>query len=133
VFVFNNKDEIFLQRRSRWKDVCPLRWDSSAAGHVDSGQDYEQTAVREVFEELGVEASPSLTGRINACADTGNEFVNLYQAQHEGPFRLPPAEIESGEWFSQEQIQEWTEARPDDFAPGFLRCWKVWLHSRKTH
>ena len=130
VFVFNKKNEIFLQRRSRWKDVCPQRWDSSAAGHVDSGQDYDQTAVREVFEELGVEVSPSLTGRIDACADTGNEFVNLYQARHEGPFRLPPAEIESGEWFSQNQIQEWTQARPDDFAPGFLRCWSLWLHSR---
>jgi 16S rRNA (adenine1518-N6/adenine1519-N6)-dimethyltransferase len=79
-----------------------------------------------------VEVVPCFAGRIAACEDTGNEFVHLYQAKHEGPFRLPPAEIESGEWFSREQIQEWTEARPGDFAPGFLRCWKLWLSSQKT-
>ena len=130
VFVFNKRRELFLQRRSRWKDVCPLRWDSSAAGHVDSGHGYDETAAREVLEELGVDVAPVLAGRIEACENTGNEFVNLYQAQHEGPFRLPPAEIESGEWFSHEQIQEWSAARPEDFAPGFLSCWKVWLDSQ---
>ena len=130
VFVFNKDHEIFLQRRSRWKDVCPLLWDSSAAGHVDSGHDYDETAKREVREELGVDVTPVLAGRIEACENTGHEFVNLYQAQHEGPFVLPPAEIDSGEWFSQQQIKEWIAARPEDFAPGFLSCWNVWVASQ---
>jgi 16S rRNA (adenine1518-N6/adenine1519-N6)-dimethyltransferase len=130
VFVFNKKHELFLQRRSRWKDVCPLLWDSSAAGHVDSGHDYDETAKREVREELGVDVTPVLAGRIEACENTGHEFVNLYQAQHDGPFVLPPAEIDSGEWFSQEQIREWIASRPEDFAPGFLSCWSVWIDSQ---
>ncbi|MGB8170892.1 MAG: 16S rRNA (adenine(1518)-N(6)/adenine(1519)-N(6))-dimethyltransferase RsmA, partial [Chthoniobacteraceae bacterium] len=51
IFVFNEAGELFLQRRSKWKDVHPLRWDSSAAGHVNAGQTYDETAPREIEEE----------------------------------------------------------------------------------
>lgn len=126
IFVFNRAGELFLQRRSRWKDVHPLAWDSSAAGHLNAGDDYDETAGRELLEELGVEARCKPFGEIPACAMTGWEFVRIYQATHEGPFRLPPAEIECGEWFTSTQIDTWIAARPEDFAHGFLECWKVW-------
>jgi 16S rRNA (adenine1518-N6/adenine1519-N6)-dimethyltransferase len=130
IFVFNARGELFLQRRSRWKDVCPLLWDSSAAGHVNAGETYNATAPRELEEELGVQAPVQLLAKIDACEQTGHEFVQLYRAQHEGPFRLPPAEIECGEWFSPDQLQRWISARPGDFAPGFLKCWQVGVQSR---
>ena len=44
IFVFNARGELFLQRRSQWKDMHPRRWDSSAAGHVNAGFDYAETA-----------------------------------------------------------------------------------------
>ncbi len=126
IFVFNRRGELFLQRRSRWKDVHPRRWDSSAAGHVNTGQGYDETARREVIEELGVAAEVETLGRIAACAETGWEFVELYRAEHAGPFTLHPAEIESGDWFTQEQIERWIAARPEDFATGFLECWRLY-------
>jgi len=125
IFVFNARGELFLQKRSRLKDVHPLRWDSSAAGHVNAGDDYDDTARREIVEELGVSAEVERIGSITARAETGWEFVQLYRAEHEGPFTLHPAEIESGAFFAPEQIDRWTEARPKDFATGFLECWKV--------
>jgi len=130
IFVFNAVGELFLQKRSRWKDVCPLMWDSSAAGHVNAGEDYAETAVREVREELGVDAAVAFVEKVEPCAETGEEFVGLYTTRHEGPFRLPPAEIDCGEWFTLYQIVRWVEARPQDFAPGFLKCWDVWRRAR---
>jgi 16S rRNA (adenine1518-N6/adenine1519-N6)-dimethyltransferase len=126
IFVFNRAGELFLQRRSRWKDRHPLVWDSSAAGHVNAGHDYAETAARELQEELGVSAPVTEIGRIAACESTGWEFVRLYRAGHEGPLALAPAEIETGGWFTEAQIEEWTAARPGDFAPGFLECWRVY-------
>lgn len=126
IFVFNALGEIFLQKRSRWKDMHPLRWDSSAAGHVNTGHLYDETAGREVEEELGIEVAVEEIGSLPASAETGWEFVRLYKALHEGPFVLPPAEIESGEWFLPEQIDRWSAARPEDFATGFLECWRIW-------
>ena len=48
ILVFNNLGELFLQKRSRWKDRHPRRWDSSAAGHVDAGEEYDVAANREL-------------------------------------------------------------------------------------
>ncbi len=131
IFVLNKHGELFLQKRSQWKDVCPQLWDSSAAGHVNAGRGYDETAARELEEELGVSASVQPVTRIAPCVETGFEFVGLYQAQHDGPFHLPPAEIECGEWFTTAQVAEWTAARPSDFAPGFLKCWQIWNTTRR--
>lgn len=112
IFVFNKRGELFLQRRSRWKDAHPRRWDSSAAGHVNAGDDYDATAPRELDEELGIRAPLELVGEIAACRNTGWEFVKIYRAQHEGPFRLPPAEIECGAFFRPRKSDAgWTRAR----------------------
>ncbi len=125
IFVFNALGDLFLQKRSRWKDKHPGQWDSSAAGHVNAGDNYAATAPRELREELGVEAAVEEIAALPASAGTGWEFVCLYRARHDGPFRLPPAEIESGAFFTLAQIERWIAARPQDFAPGFLECWRV--------
>ena len=125
IFVFNERGELFLQRRSQWKDMHPRAWDSSAAGHVNSGQHYDDTAPRELEEELGVKAAVTLVGSISARPETGWEHVRLYKAVHEGPFSLEPAEIETGGFFTLEQIRRWIAARPGDFAHGFLECFRL--------
>ena len=123
IFVFNARGDLFLQRRSRWKDTHPLKWDSSAAGHVNAGQTYAETAPREVEEELGVTAPVEEIATLPPSKATGWEHVRLYRAHHEGPFQLNPAELDGGGFFTLEQIARWTTARPQDFATGFLECW----------
>ena len=54
VLVFNSRGETFLQKRSMTKDREPGKWDSSTSGHVDSGEDYDACAVRELREEIGL-------------------------------------------------------------------------------
>ena len=125
IFVLNKRGELFLQRRSRWKDAHPLRWDSSAAGHLNAGQSYDETAPRELLEELGVTAECKTLGDLPATQKTGWEFVRIYTAEHEGPFRLAPAEIDSGGFFTIDQLDRWIQARPRDFASGFLECYRV--------
>jgi 16S rRNA (adenine1518-N6/adenine1519-N6)-dimethyltransferase len=130
IFVFNKKGELFLQKRSRWKDAHPGRWDSSASGHVNAGDDYDTTAPRELNEELGVDAPVEFAAKIPACDETGQEFVHLYTAQHGGPFRMPRAEIETGGFFPLEMIRRWLAARPGDFATGFVKCFQIFENNR---
>jgi 16S rRNA (adenine1518-N6/adenine1519-N6)-dimethyltransferase len=51
--------------------------------------------------------------------------VRLYRAHHDGPFHLHPAELDGGGFFTLDQIDRWTHARPEDFATGFLECWQA--------
>lgn len=46
--------EVLLQKRSMDKDSFPGYLDSSCAGHVDAGESFLTTAVREMEEELGL-------------------------------------------------------------------------------
>ena len=129
IFVFNDAGEIFLQLRSHLKDKMPGRWDSSAAGHVDSGEDYLTSALREVEEELGIKTTADrlqLEATLPAGPGTGWEFVHLYSLTWNNPVHWPPAEIETGTWFTPEQVDLWTGRRPEDFAGGFLECWRRW-------
>jgi 16S rRNA (adenine1518-N6/adenine1519-N6)-dimethyltransferase len=125
VFIFNRHGELFLQKRSRWKDRHPLLWDSSAAGHVDAGEGYDETAVRELEEELGIKAELTRVVKLPCSKKTGWEFIWLYRGEHDGPFQLASSEIEHGDFFQVEIVDRWTKARPQEFAPGFLECWKV--------
>ncbi|MDP0500752.1 MAG: NUDIX domain-containing protein [Verrucomicrobiota bacterium JB022] len=129
VLVFNAQGQIFLQQRARTKDTFPSRWDSSAAGHVASGDGYDLTAQRELEEELGVTAPPEAFEPlfyIRACRETGNEFVWVYRTRHEGPFHLQASEIEGGGWFAPEHVDGWIAERPDDHAPSFVLIWQQW-------
>ena len=47
---------VVLQRRSAHKDTHPGLLDVSCAGHITSGDDSQETAVRELHEELGIVA-----------------------------------------------------------------------------
>lgn len=125
VLVFNRRGEIFLQKRSMKKDNHPGVWDSSASGHLDTGEDYDPCAVRELREEIGlvVDSVPRRLFKIAACEETGHEFVWAYRCEAEGPFTLHPEEVERGEWFSPEHVTRWIAERPQDFAPTFPLIW----------
>jgi isopentenyldiphosphate isomerase len=126
VLVFNARGEVFLQKRSMKKDTARGKWDSSASGHLDRGEEYDACAVRELREEIGLHLTevPGRILRVEACADTGQEFVWVYRCASEGPFTLHPDEIERGGWFTPQRVSEWVRERPDDFASAFGLIWR---------
>ena len=62
VWVMNANREMLLQRRAKNKDAHPGMWDVSCAGHICAGDTSLQTAVKELSEELGLEAVPDNLG-----------------------------------------------------------------------
>ncbi len=132
ILISNPAGEVYLQQRSRWKDRHPLRWDSSAAGHVAYGESYDETATRELKEELGVFVSLQKISKLSASERTDQEFIWVYRGETSGPFSLNRAEIETGAFLPQTVIDDWITARPEDFAPGFIECWRVYRQANST-
>lgn len=127
ILVFDSSGRVFLQKRSMRKDMSPGLWDSSCAGHVDAGEDYDAAAARELREELGIEAStpPVRWFRIEARAETGWEFCWIYRMQHEGPFVLHPGEIETGEWVTPAELTRQVATTPEKFTVPFRLIWAM--------
>jgi isopentenyldiphosphate isomerase len=124
IFVWNRKGELLLQKRSAHKDVSPNTWDSSAAGHLNSGEEYDAAASREIMEELGFSTPLARLEKFAACEALGWEFVWLYQTSHEGPFQFPEMEISGLKWWKPSAIDAAAERHPRDFARSFLHLWK---------
>ncbi len=126
VLVFNRRGEIFLQKRSLLKDRQPGVWDSSSSGHVDSGEDYDVCALRELREEIGLSlnAPPRRLFKLPASAQTDQEHVWVYRCEAEGPFTLDPNEIDRGGWFAPEAVTRWQAERPEEFASAFRLIWE---------
>ena len=130
ILIFNEAGEVYLQQRSRWKDRHPLKWDSSAAGHVGAAESYDETARRELIEELGVSVPLQKISKLPAAQRTDHEFIWLYRGLVSGDLVPNKCEIERGTFLPPAVVHAWTSARPEDFAPGFLECWKA--YRRKT-
>ena len=106
ILVFNSRGELFLQKRSMSKDEAPGLWDTSAAGHLDSGEDYLDCARRELAEELGIRVSGPLEFlfKLPPAKATGNEHCNVYRYDHDGPLDLQAEEIDDGVWVDAESL-----------------------------
>jgi isopentenyldiphosphate isomerase len=125
VLVFNTRGEVFLQKRSMTKDRQPGLWDSSASGHLDTGESYDACAIRELREEIGlsISAPPERLFKLSASAETDQEHVWVYHCRSEGPFVLHPEEIERGDWFTPEAVTRWMKERPEEIASALLVIW----------
>lgn len=123
VFVKNSQGEILLQRRSPLKDMAPNTWDSAAAGHLAVGESYDACARREIVEELGTSVPLTPVRKYDACEALGWEFIHLYEARAEGPFRFPPAEISELRWWEPSAVDTAIEKKSADFAASFRHLW----------
>lgn len=78
VWIVRKKEDgwdLLLQKRSACKDSNPGCWDISSAGHVEAGDDYLPSAIRELAEELGIRAR-----------EEELHFVGMRRAQFEDVF-----------------------------------------------
>lgn len=56
-FLKNSNNELWIPRRTAHKKIFPLCLDVSMGGHVSSGENYEEAFVRELNEELNINAN----------------------------------------------------------------------------
>jgi len=133
ILIFSEAGEVYLQQRSRWKDRHPLKWDSSAAGHVAAGESYDEAARRELEEELSMNVPLGKIFKLPASARTDQEFIWLYHGELRGDPIPNRSEIDTGAFFPSTVVDGWVSARPEDFAPGFLECWKLYRKNKPAN
>jgi 16S rRNA (adenine1518-N6/adenine1519-N6)-dimethyltransferase len=134
VFVFNRNGDLYLQKRSRLKDMSPGLWDSSVSGHLDAGEDYEAAAMRELEEEIGISTKAEDLKRIGVMKpseETGWEHVHVFVMSSKASPNFPAAEIEAMMPFSIAEIQKWIAASPGDFAPAFRLIFQT-MHAARA-
>lgn len=130
VFVFRPDGQMLIHQRSPTKEEFPSVWTSSCSGHVSAGETYEDSAPRELQEELGLTAELTWLNKFNACAETSWEFTVLYSAISNDEPVPDPGEMTDIRWLPVKEIQSWMNARPDEFSPAFQILFRWYLQSQ---
>ena len=127
VFVFRSDGTMLIHLRSTRKEEFPSVWTSSACGHVSAGETYDDSAPRELLEELGLQARLVPLQKFAAGPDTSFEFTMLYQAHSDAPVCVDSEEISETRWLEPSAIAEWIARTPGDFSPAFRRLFSWFL------
>jgi len=129
ILVFNSHHKIFLQKRTHNKDVYPGYYDIATGGVVLAGETYEESAKRELAEEIGAKNIPLLKHfdffhQDSHCRVWGRAFSCIY----DGKIVLQQEEVESGDYYTIEEIMRLKEIR--SFTPDGLYVLYRYLDER---
>ncbi len=126
IFLFNTSGQIYVQRRSASKDSHPLKLDSSAAGHLDSGENYAQAAARELLEELSINSELKEEFRFGPDVTTDNEKVALFTCRCNDTPSPNVDEIIHGSFWNPADLSTAMSLNAGDFVPAFVTLWTMY-------
>jgi len=100
VLVKRKNGAVVLQQRSKDDSWHPGMWTISCTGHVRTGESYQQAAIRELSEELGLmskveEFRKFLLPPISSNGLTELESITLFTTFTDAPLTIDAVELES--------------------------------------
>jgi isopentenyldiphosphate isomerase len=129
ILVFNARGELYVQKRTMTKDVFPGYYDPATGGVVLAGESYEQSAVRELDEEMGIRDVP-LTWLFDFYFADHRTWVwgGAYCCVYDGPLILQEEEVENVSLMTVEEIFQRTKT--ELFTPDGLYVVKRYWEER---
>lgn len=126
ILVFNSAGQLFVHQRTALKDVFPGYWDVAVGGVVSAGENYDQSARRELNEELGVEGVTLRRLFRLRYEDAGNRILGVvYSCTCDQALHLQASEIAQAEWMDIDAVLERTQR--DRFCPDGLEALRLYL------
>lgn len=121
VLLYNSKGELLLQKRSKMMYRFPLHWTVSASGSVDSGEEPVGAALRELKEEVGIEAKKEgLTFLFKKYIEADiKQIVYVYKIAVKGFKPVSSPEVAGTQYVSVEKIKKLIKEK-EKFTPFFL-------------
>lgn len=131
IFVIDRVGRVFVQRRTDTKDIAPGKLDLCAGGVVVAGESYEECAVREAEEELGIVDTLLEAVFDSYYSDDGQDggppnrvWNRVFICRHDGPFTLQSEEVASGEFVA---IADILADDPGRYTPDTVKALKELL------
>ncbi|MFB6980624.1 NUDIX domain-containing protein [Streptomyces scopuliridis] len=122
VFVLarDAEDRIFVHRRTPVKLIFPSLYDMFVGGVVGAGESYDEAALREAEEELGVSGLPRpvplFTFLYESTEGTGSWWSRVYEVRCTLPVRPQVEEVAWHDFLPEEELERRLGQGPDGWA-----------------
>ncbi|MFD2643712.1 NUDIX hydrolase [Pseudomonas japonica] len=119
ILLFNGAGQLCIHKRTLSKALYPGYWDVAAGGMVAAGEDYPESAARELAEELGVSGVELRAHDRFFFDQPGNRlWCAVFSAVWDGPLRLQPEEVSEARFVNLEVV--WEESSIMAYCPDSL-------------
>ncbi len=124
IFIFNDKNQLLIQKRSEFKELWPLYWDNTCSGHPWENEKYEQAGERRLKEEFGFSCGLKLLFKFQYHArykDMGseNELCAVLIGNHNDIVNPNLQEIAEWKWIDLKKLKSGMDENPDEYTPWF--------------
>ncbi|MCL2739851.1 MAG: NUDIX domain-containing protein [Oscillospiraceae bacterium] len=118
VWIMNEQGEVLMQKRAATKRLYPTKW-ALCAGHVDSGEDMEAGAKREVLEEIGLACDElEFLFIVEQTGERNNRFSYMYfhktKAKIED-FKIQYEELSEVKYISLQELERIVREQDEDY------------------
>lgn len=120
IFIINSHDEVLIQQRSSNKKSDPNKW-GLCAGHVDSGEDVFDSALRETYEEVGLKLKKEdliFIDKELVMKDNNSHFNYMYYCLCDwdaSKFTIQKEELNEVKWMNINELIERLRNHDNDF------------------
>ncbi len=134
IFVFNDSDELLLQKRSSQKPLWPGYWSNTCCSHPRAGESMELAVSRRLRQELGFECPLTFLYKFKYHAQYGavgaeHEYCWVYHGRYSGAVNVNLNEIEDWRFVGIDALEAELEAAPERFTPWFKMEWAEISHT----
>jgi isopentenyl-diphosphate delta-isomerase len=107
MFILNSLGEIYVPTRTADKTIAPNGYDYSVGGHVEIGEKYLATIIREAREELNLDIDPDYLLLIDKTIFDEIKYIrHLYVYRTEETPEFNREDFVTAEWMKPEKLIE---------------------------
>ncbi len=122
VYLFNNKGQLLIQQRSKFKKRWPLYWANTCCSHPSQDESYVKAGERRLKEEFGFSCSLKMVDKFQYQApykDVGseNEMCAILVGEYDGKIKANPKEIADWKWVDIDKLQDDFGKNPGRYVP----------------
>lgn len=129
IFIFNEKGELLIQKRSGQKHLWPHYWSNSCCSHPRKGEVMENALQRRLAEELGISAPLKhlFTFQYHAKfenAGSEREMCAVYIGKSNERIIVNPNEIAEWKWIKIHDLTRELAKNPGQYSPWLKMEWE---------
>ena len=130
VFVFNNKNQLLIQKRSKLKLLWPLYWSNTCCSHPLDGELYEESGKKRLKEEMGFSCFLKIITKFYYQASyknigSENEIDTILIGKYNGTIKPNSKEVADYKWIDIDELQKDIKKNPSKYTPWFKIALKL--------